>query len=89
MEQVQRGARETGTFPTLADDRAVMRSDTPRTVNRAGEYSYRIVPPKEMLRYCDLAEEETPVDAYLVKGIEPVLVSGPAIVLRPFREGSR
>lgn len=71
-----------GEYATLDDENAVDKVK-PRHMG-VQEYSYTATLPKEMVRFLNLDEQSSLYDARLVKGIEPVLVEEPAIVLRPF-----
>lgn len=86
-QRTARNQSDSGRYASLDSDHAVQRADSaPKVQHR--HYSYEVALPKSMMGYCNLDQQSLPLDVRLVKGIEPVVVDGPAIVVRPI-EGSR
>lgn len=85
QEQVADEGRIRGEFATLSNRRAVKEASFARRVQ--GGQSYRVVPPKGMMEHCMLDSQGALVDPRLIKGIEPVVVQGPAIILQRATEG--
>lgn len=81
-------ANESREYTTLDDERAVVKASFPRKIQHRNS-SFESALPKDMVRFLNLNEQSAPVEPRLIKGTQPVVIDGPAIVLRPYNQGER